>query len=280
MQEKRETINFRDMGISDIPTLCFVNYTKSHLPLELHTHPCQFEICYHCTGTQVYILDGKEYRTNGGDLFVSFPNEIHSTGSYCEEKSTFYFMLFNLNQDTERFMDFNEAETKYLLQRLLNIKNRQFPANARIREILNNIFYEYKSDHPLRVIKIKALLTEFFCELIDCSDNRKELVQYDIQQVIDYMHQNPKSNCQLSRLAEISCLSLPRFKQKFKDIIGIPPMEYAVRLKIESAKKMLLSEQNTITEIAYDLGFSSSQHFSSVFKKYTTFTPKQFHKLK
>ena len=279
MQEIREAINFCEISIPNIQTLSYVNFKKSHSPLKLHTHPNQFEICFHDTGAQTYIIDGKEYRTNGGDILVSFPNETDSTGSYCEEKSALYYMIFELNQSIERFLEFDETETEYLLQSLLGIKRRQFPASIRIKEILNRVFSVYKSNHPLRIGKIRALMTELFCELIDCSGCEKRTVPNDIQRVIHFLNQHPDLNFKLCELAEIACLSLPRFKQKFKEITGFPPMEYADRLKIELAKRLLSDNKSTITEISYDLGFSSSQHFSSVFKKHTTFTPRQFRKL-
>jgi AraC-like DNA-binding protein len=35
-----------------------------------------------------------------------------------------------------------------------------------------------------------------------------------------------------------------------------------------------------VTEVAYDLGFSSSQYFATVFKRYTLVNPSQFHRPK
>ena len=58
--------------------------------------------------------------------------------------------------------------------------------------------------------------------------------------------------------------------------MGVPPAEYMVRRKVELAKKRLSAPKPHVTNVAYDLGFSSSQYFATVFKRYAQQTPSQF----
>ena len=53
-------------------------------------------------------------------------------------------------------------------------------------------------------------------------------------------------------------------------------MEYGLRLKIEKANHLLNANKRSITDIAYDLGFSSSQYFATVFKRYQSITPGEY----
>jgi AraC-like DNA-binding protein len=80
----------------------------------------------------------------------------------------------------------------------------------------------------------------------------------------------------ITELAAMAYLSLPRFKQKFKQVTGVPPAEYIIREKIALAESLLAENQKSITDIAMDLGFCSSQHFSVVFKKYTGESPQAY----
>jgi AraC-like DNA-binding protein len=66
------------------------------------------------------------------------------------------------------------------------------------------------------------------------------------------------------------------FRQSFKRITGIAPAQYISRLLISRAKEMLISENHTITEIAYHLGFESVGQFSTIFRKIEGATPRQF----
>jgi len=63
----------------------------------------------------------------------------------------------------------------------------------------------------------------------------------------------------------------------FHQTTGLNPKEYIIRRKIELAKQMLL-QNKPITSIAFDLGFSSSQSFATVFKKLTCMTPSNYKK--
>ena len=80
----------------------------------------------------------------------------------------------------------------------------------------------------------------------------------------------------LPGLAERAGLSLPRFKSRFKQEVGIPPADYVLRCKIEAAKQRLAGSTVSVTDVAFELGFSSSQYFATVFRRYTRQTPGQY----
>ena len=78
------------------------------------------------------------------------------------------------------------------------------------------------------------------------------------------------------QMAALVNLSESRFKQKFKQATGIPPAEFTVREKIRESQTLLKDPARTVTSIAMELGFSSSQHFSVLFRKYTGLSPIQY----
>lgn len=92
----------------------------------------------------------------------------------------------------------------------------------------------------------------------------------------DYIRNNLSSDLSLLELAELVHLSPRHFCRSFKEVAGIPPHQYILLLRIETAKELLRLNRQSITEIAYKLGFSSSSHFSDAFKKITGHSPKQF----
>lgn len=66
------------------------------------------------------------------------------------------------------------------------------------------------------------------------------------------------------------------FRQSFKRVTGISPAQYISRLLISRAKEILISDTQTISEIAYSLGFESVGQFSTLFRKIEGITPRQF----
>lgn len=62
----------------------------------------------------------------------------------------------------------------------------------------------------------------------------------------------------------------------FKSVTGMTPNDYYVRLRITKAQQLLEGTTKPVTAIALETGFSSSQYFSSVFRKYTGQTPLEY----
>ena len=58
--------------------------------------------------------------------------------------------------------------------------------------------------------------------------------------------------------------------------MDITPYQYILERKIEHAKILIQQQKITITDIAFEMGFSSYANFFNAFKKITTLTPEQF----
>ena len=71
-------------------------------------------------------------------------------------------------------------------------------------------------------------------------------------------------------------LSLSRLKARFKKETGVSPANFIMLRRIEGAKELLDRTDKNITDVAFELGFSSSQYFATAFKRYTGMTPKEF----
>ena len=67
--------------------------------------------------------------------------------------------------------------------------------------------------------------------------------------------------------------STSRFKVRFKEQVGLPPAEYAIRRKVERAREWL-KQGKSVTDVAFDLGFSTSQYFAITFKRITNQRPR------
>lgn len=68
------------------------------------------------------------------------------------------------------------------------------------------------------------------------------------------------------------------FTEKVKSYSGFSPINYLINIRISEAIKLLKRADVTVTDIALDTGFYSSQHFSTTFKKLTGYRPSEFRK--
>ncbi|MEX2427533.1 MAG: AraC family transcriptional regulator [Bacteroidales bacterium] len=64
----------------------------------------------------------------------------------------------------------------------------------------------------------------------------------------------------------------------FSSLAGITIEKYLINLKIELVKEMLVYDQKTLSEIAWEMGYSSVAYLSRQFKNITGFTPSHFKK--
>ena len=96
----------------------------------------------------------------------------------------------------------------------------------------------------------------------------------DIRAVLDRIEADPAARPSLDELADSVHLSASRFKAKFKEQTGIPPAEYLLRRKVEAARRLLAAGQR-VTEVAFALGFSSTQYFATAFKRFANLQPRE-----
>ena len=107
------------------------------------------------------------------------------------------------------------------------------------------------------------------------SSEASQVIPADIEQAQRYIDAHIRENILLEDVAKYCNLSISRFKQKFAQAIGKSPRSYINIKKIELAKELLL-DSHSITDVAIDLGFNNISYFSSVFKKYTLKSPREF----
>jgi len=275
---ERLILDLRLIGIPEVPTLGRYRYSHAHRGLEAHTHAATMEICYLASGTQLYRVGRRDYVLRGGDLFITFPDEQHSTGEAPEEKGLLYWILIALPAPPSTFLNCPPADAPLLTSQLLAIRHRHFAGEPRLQTLLDEIIHTATARRdPLRKIAVCSKLTDFLLNVIQCSRrNPKRALSPSVNSLLRTIEARIEEPLTISQLAGLMGLSPSRFKARFKQEIGIPPAEYVQRCKIAAAKSLLAGRNHTITDIAYRLGFSSSQYLATVFKRYTGRTPRSY----
>lgn len=74
-------------------------------------------------------------------------------------------------------------------------------------------------------------------------------------------------------------MSRSAFAHRFKDVVGLSPMEYLTRWRMLQACDMLKNGELSISTIAFELGFQSESAFSTTFKRIMTLSPRHYQRL-
>jgi len=282
-------INWRDLPFDDgsriiqteeklnIPGLRMFgkhSVTKAIPALYPHYHENAFEITYLCKGTLTFFTDDQTHHLSGGDIYISFPNEAHSTGAVPISLNEMYWFQLDIGADNFLFLG-NEWKEK-IIDDLYQVNSRQVNTNTGEMQKLMKEFYRltYNQNEEEKFHAVSALIY-FLNQLISYSKKQEKVISNDIQAAVDYILDNIYENITLDYLAELSGLSLSRFKQKFCQQLGFTPREYINFHKVEASKAMLGKGKN-VTDTAIELGFSTSNYFSSVFKRFTTLSPSDY----
>jgi len=98
-----------------------------------------------------------------------------------------------------------------------------------------------------------------------------------IGKAVNFINDNPARDLSLEKLAGLANYSPFHFQKLFKTIVGETPKRYVLRLKLETAAHALIMfEHKTVTEIAFDHGFSSSAAFARAFRKHFGVSAQEF----
>jgi AraC-like DNA-binding protein len=235
-----------------------------------------------------WLIDGQRYLLYPGD--VALVNPWQSFGSptdTLEIGALSYVTLQPLQFDHTRELRLGNwsgiAENEQRLMGKLLAANTQPVLND--LKIIND--YIQKIENELEQVefayqtRINQLCDELLITIVR-QLSRQQNQRRDFPQVFQNLEQMLRNNLDhpwtVEEMAAVVGLGSTAFTEKVKGFSGFSPLNYLINIRISEAMKQLKRSDKSLTDIALDTGFYSSQHFSTTFKKLTGYTPGQFRK--
>ena len=133
---------------------------------------------------------------------------------------------------------------------------------------------------PLQIQQFKKALLKSGLELID--DKKSHLIQMIKNVIIELAHYSEEPlpinfSAYLSQKLQYDYTYLANL---FSEVQGTTIEHFMIAHKIERVKELLVYDEMNLTEIAYQLHYSSVSHLSAQFKKVTGLTPTHFKQIK
>jgi len=145
--------------------------------------------------------------------------------------------------------------------------------------IIENYNSSFDGSEILLGSKVMELLFHLYKDS-QCISRQKHISQpfntKILKNALEYIDANYSLQISLEDIAKAVNLSPIYFHQIFKQAIGQTPHRYLLMRRLQRAKKMLLTSEMPLSEVALASGFTSQSYFNYVFKKETGLTPKQF----
>jgi AraC family transcriptional regulator len=104
----------------------------------------------------------------------------------------------------------------------------------------------------------------------------RALQKWRLKRVTEYVDNHLSDKIRLLDLAAVAGLSRMHFASQFRVATGLRPHEFLLRRRIRRSEELLRSSSMAIVEIALSVGFQTQAHFSTVFKRFVGFTPRQW----
>ena len=279
--EKRSKIITRDVhGVSGMMNLTYFSHLASEPSTPLHYHEGILEI--HCVvkGRSVMQLQRENHTETltctGGEAMAVFPGECHSRGNGShQEPCELYAAQLNL-AEADDFLGLNPEKGRSLCDSLARTSRRLVRMESEDLALLRRAFGLFATQDPedrdAGVAHLLCFLYRFL-RLPPVETMMRTPSDERIQRVLDHVEANISEPFSLETLASLSGYSLSRFKTRFREETGQTPALYISALRVERAKLELENTDQSITDIAYNLGWSSGNYFCTVFKKLTGVSP-------
>lgn len=247
------------------------------------------EISYVLKGTGSCIIREKKYYVKEGDVLVINNIDLH-TWLAGNKTSMYLVSIFFLPEllykpgDNDFNLDFLSVffnRGKYFTPRISNCK-----ITKKISKLILKIHLNVKKKDKYYKITSKTLLQEVIVYLLDYykehisssreiyDQNYKKIVK--IRDIFVLLNNSFNQNITLEEAAKTANISPQYFCKVFKKVTGTTFKEYLVKLRVDKAKELLLKNNLSITDIAYQIGFESLSYFYRAFKKFTKMNPTQF----
>jgi len=222
-----------------------------------------YVIMYCTEGSGWVRLDGdRRHEVRKGELTVIPAGAPHEYGSSEESPWTIYWFHMKGELAASFFGPERSAEP--------------FPIPVERSAAIIGLFdecYEFLSQgHSLEHVIYASQLAGHLAAIIRLAYSKRKaapnpLRQANIEQALRYMTEHLEDNVSLAELAAQAALSIPHFTQLFKKRTGYSPIDYYLRLKIQSASQYLALTDQSVKAVSLRTGFQDPYYFSRLFKK-------------
>lgn len=233
-------------------------------------HELYYEIHLVLDGTVTWWVEDEIYHLQPGSVFVTKPGEPHGSVKNLVQPSRLTWLQVDAAALSDASM---QADLALLRQRTW------LGANELVGYV-QQLLFEIRQPQPDSPRLIAAHLQLFLAQLLRQYGQRRDVPHFPPQFealmlfVAEQLTAVPPLT--IDDLCQQSNLSRSRVFQLFEQHVGQSPISYINSQRIEKAKQMLQSSDKLITDIGLELGYKTSQHFATVFKRITGLAPSDY----
>ncbi|MAU70792.1 MAG: hypothetical protein CML04_01740 [Pseudozobellia sp.] len=247
-----------------------------------------FELVFIEKGNGLRMVDGLNIPFKKDQFFIHLPKE--RTFIKLQETSIVHFIKFqktlfarkegNGLSISEWFTKVDFILNSNKLKKETILKNSE--ETEKVKNLISILISEYSDERLCDDKNIKSLmvlLLNIVVRNIISNDSIKitENNNADIQHILNYIHINicSKEKLKIKEMANHFFISENYFGEYFLANTGINLKKYILNYKIQSARNRLVYSELTLSQIAFELGFTDLSHFNKTYKKICGISPSE-----
>jgi AraC-like DNA-binding protein len=243
---------------------------------ELHGHS-HFLMTLVTRGEGIQILNGEEIPFGTGDVFLLSPADFHKNVIEKGKNYDFFGVKFRFESLDSRLSAIFALDSLPIHQRL---DQADFDKAV---SLFCELTRREEESLPKTVSDVyKKTLVEQLVIMImrNISAKNEKLKNPFAVRMLGYIYSHFCDDINVSDAAEYAGYTPNYFNTLFRHSFGVPFFEYLRAMRLEYAKNLVLSAEQSLTEVALESGFQSLAHFSRKFKKKYGVSPGQMRKNK
>lgn len=245
-----------------------------------HIHK-KYEVYYQADGPRRYYIEDASYLVNAGNIVLIGPDSVHKTTSIEDMSHARYVINFNkeyLEDIQQVFPDVNLLACFEAGIHVLPVAPRKQPT---IRALCERLWECYRQDTPSASAMQKICLADLLLLLAEyTADARQKHVERISNPLIDRIQSHISAHytehLTLSGIAAEFFISPAYLSRLFKKTTNLSLVEYINSIRLTAAKNLLENTSTRIARIGEETGFTTTTHFSRIFKQGTGFSPQQY----
>ena len=261
----------------------FAYFRTSDRQAFFHYHDC-LELNIVKKGSGYYIINGRRYEINTGDIFVINNKEPHMAvhGEEFElEVLIFDIDLLWRNKGISNFLTpFFSRKDEF--SHKISVKSESY---KEMSQLFTKIEKEYLQREKGWQICVEAQLMNLLALIYRCYEKKQELEENNdnfqkmysrVSVVLEYIGENFKDEITLDELAKKVSLTQHYLCKCFKKVTGRTIFQYIEQMRIQYSCYLLKTTDEDIMDIAMNSGFNSVNYYNRVFKKILNKTPREY----
>ena len=242
----------------------------------MHEHNV-YELYYLVSGKRRYLMQHTVFDVEPGNMLLIPPGQLHrvtSTTNTGYHRYALYFTQQHAALAAELFGGsfFSDMIHKGCIQLPVQVCRQIESSAEEINRQLQSPSWETKAviTHLLHGILLCALRYGQEKKNLDGESADK------VQMIAKYIGENYGEDISLGTASEMANMERTYFCKRFKAVTGVGFQDYLLQIRLNAAKQLLLDTQCTVGQIAEKCGFTTSNYFGDVFRRYHGMSPTEY----